>query len=738
MVASSTIATLRRNLLVKVISRHTPSRADVASVTEFMASKLVEALDAQFITFHVVEGNHISFTQVCYSPSLWAGDAAKEKRLRERAAELLALKIPRGRGTVGKVIETGEPVFFRSSERQSGGIAEVSEASGFEVHSMLTVPLKTTVTLGAIEVLNKQLDGTVVEFTEADLVLLQEFAEYLSTLVHRMSDPKYQPSPDDTARFISRLADVPLVTAADEIEIDEALLQRAGGSAVRDAGVFPYKRLGSRNVAVLMINPLDYARRERFCETTGLSIEEVSVVPATVYSALVDRYFATPTATVNRDDIDIDMVAETIANTYTPSPQAEISPGDLEREDSAPVIQLTNRIIEDAYLCGASDIHIEPTEKDLVIRYRIDGMCQEKLVLPKQAASAIITRVKIMCNLDISEKRLPQDGRIIFKRFTKSNIDIDVRVAVCPINHGEKVVMRILDKTKSALPLCDLGFSEENLIKYRDCIRQPYGMILHCGPTGSGKSMTLYSALGEVNTRDVNIQTAEDPIEYTLPGLNQTQMNRQIGLTFARALRAYLRMDPDVILVGEIRDQETAQIAVEAALTGHLLMSTLHTNDAPSTIARLSEMGVEPFNISASLICVCAQRLVRRVCKSCRVAYEPKGRERALLERAIGWSGQIYRANPQGCPSCCGIGYKGRVGIHELMVNNDELTSAVNKQLECAELKRIAIRSGMKTLHQDSILKVRLGITTIEEALANVPPDLALRPDVDVPLVRCA
>jgi type IV pilus assembly protein PilB len=227
-----------------------------------------------------------------------------------------------------------------------------------------------------------------------------------------------------------------------------------------------------------------------------------------------------------------------------------------------------------------------------------------------------------------------------------------------------------------------------------------------------------------VNTPDVNIQTAEDPIEYTLPGLNQMQMNRQIGLTFARALRCYLRMDPDIILVGEIRDEETAGIAVEAALTGHLLVSTLHTNDAPSTIARIGEMGVEPFNISASLVCVCAQRLLRRVCKGCKIACEPLGREKAILEKAIGWTGQIFKANPQGCPTCSGMGYKGRVGIHELMTNSEELIEAINKKVEVADLKRIAMRTGMKTLHQDSMLKVKQGLTTIDEALANVPPDL--------------
>jgi type IV pilus assembly protein PilB len=286
--------------------------------------------------------------------------------------------------------------------------------------------------------------------------------------------------------------------------------------------------------------------------------------------------------------------------------------------------------------------------------------------------------------------------------------------------------MRILDKQKTTLPLPALGFSEENLSRYRDCIRQPYGMILHCGPTGSGKSMTLYSALAEVNTPDVNIQTAEDPIEYTLPGLNQMQMSRQIGLTFARALRCYLRMDPDIILVGEIRDEETAGIAVEAALTGHLLVSTLHTNDAPSTVVRLTEMGIEPFNISASLVAVCAQRLLRRVCKNCKMPYEPQGREHDLLKKALDWSGQVYKANPQGCPMCGGTGYKGRVGIHELMTNSEELTAGINKEVEVAELKRIAMRNGMKTLHQDSMLKVKMGLTTVEEALSNVPPDMIL------------
>jgi type II secretory ATPase GspE/PulE/Tfp pilus assembly ATPase PilB-like protein len=729
--ASSNIAgTLRRSLLIKVISKPAPSREDVASVIELTASKVVEALQAQSMTFYLVEGNDITFKQVYYSPTLWANDAAKEKKFHDTAAKLLALKIPLGKGIVGKVIETGESIFFRNSESQAPFMQSMAQTTGFEVRSMLTVPLKTTITLGAIQVLNKEMSaGTDGEFTEKDLVLLKEVAEYSSTLIHRMVDPKFVPNAEDTARFVSKLTDLPLVTKPEEIEIDDKLIEVIGDATIRREGIFPHKRMSPSSVAVLMTNPLDYAKRESFTQRTEMSIEEVSVVSATLFDALLKKFFkeTKPAAAGSGgDDIDISAVTEVIQNTYSGEGTAELSAKDLESEESAPIVQLANRIIEDAYISGASDIHVEPQEKDLVIRYRIDGLCQEKLRLPKQVTGGLVARLKIMCNLDISERRLPQDGRIVFKNYTKKNMDLDLRVATGPMKDGEKVVMRILDKQKSTLPLPALGFSEENLAKYRECIRQPYGMILHCGPTGSGKSMTLYSALGEVNTPDVNIQTAEDPIEYTLTGINQMQMNRTIGLTFARALRCYLRMDPDIILVGEIRDEETAGIAVEAALTGHLLVSTLHTNDAPSTVARIGEMGVEPFNISASLVCVCAQRLLRRVCKNCKVPYEAQGREKEILHKALGWSGQIFKANPQGCPTCSGTGYKGRLGIHELMTNSEELTEGINKEVEVADLKRIAMKGGMKTLHQDSMLKVKLGLTTMEESLANVPPDLIL------------
>ena len=392
-------------------------------------------------------------------------------------------------------------------------------------------------------------------------------------------------------------------------------------------------------------------------------------------------------------------------------------------EESAPIIQLANRIIEDAYYSGGSDIHIEPFEIEARIRVRVDGVCQEKLTIPRKVCGSLLARLKVMSNLDIAEKRIPQDGRIVYKQFNRKGIDIDLRVSTAPLNHGEGAVMRILDKQKSTLPLTALGFSEFNLGRYRELIERPYGMILHCGPTGSGKSMTLYSALNEINTPDINIRTAEDPIEYTLNGLCQMQMNRKIGLTFAAALRAFLRQDPDIILVGEIRDMETAQIAVEAALTGHLLFSTLHTNDAPSAVARLTDMKIEPFMISASLVCVCAQRLMRRVCKVSKEPYIPEGNEAEIIQRALRWNGEIFRASATG-PNAATGGYKGRVGVHELMVVTEELVKGINDGLETAALKAIAMRSGMKTLHQDTILKVKEGLTTMEEALGTVPPDM--------------
>lgn len=498
---------------------------------------------------------------------------------------------------------------------------------------------------------------------------------------------------------------------------DERTFEKLDREFCLEHTVLPIGVAGNHMI-VAVSNPFDLSAINLVQEKTRKKVTALLAIESEIKKALAeDSQQNTPSTEGFGDVVDaLDMEFNI--------DEAELSE-DGEAEESAPIIQLANRIIEDAYYSGGSDIHIEPFEKECRVRVRIDGVLTEKLVVPNKVAGALLARVKVMSNLDIAEKRLPQDGRIVFKQFTRKPINIDLRVSTAPLNHGEGAVMRILDKSKSTLPLPALGFELDNLEKYRDCIKRPYGMVLHCGPTGSGKSMTLYSALNEINDPGICIRTAEDPIEYTLQGLCQMQMQRKIGLTFASALRAFLRQDPDIILVGEIRDQETANIAVEAALTGHMLFSTLHTNDAPGTVARLTDMGVEPFMISASLVCVCAQRLMRRVCKSCRQSYEPVDRELEILKKAINFKGgAIYKANKKGCPVCDGKGYKGRVGIHELMTTSEQLIEGINKEVETAELKKIAMFNKMSTLHMDSMHKVVAGTTTMEEAIATVPPDM--------------
>lgn len=715
---------LRKTLLLKVISNKEPKPEDIDSVLEFTSEQIVELLMAQSITFYLVQGNEIHFKHIYYSPTLYSGDADREKEFALRREKLLQLKLPMDTGIVGKVIQRGEPAFFSLSRENSRPMFNMFKDTGFEVTSMLTVPLIGSRCIGAVQLLNREPDAPHREFRHADLKALEEVAEYTAPLVQRLIDPNYQMPGEMTAKYIARFTNCPLITTTEEVQIDDKLLELVGDAIIRRTGIFPLKQLHPGALSVLMVNPYDYQNRENFQSATELRIEEASVAPATLIDQLLRSHFKSDQATLVPDSQAITEIADIIGEEYAAaSDEAKAS---LDSEESAPIITLANRIIEDAYVAGASDIHIEPQENDLLVRYRVDGVCQEKLRLPRAVAAALVARLKVMSNLDIAEKRIPQDGRIVFKHFTRRKVDIDLRVATAPMNFGEKVVMRILDKTKSALPITALGFSQENLGIYRECIRQPYGMILHCGPTGSGKSMTLFSALREIADPTINIQTAEDPIEYTIPGINQMQVHRQIGLDFARALRAYLRMDPDVILVGEIRDKETAEIAVEAALTGHLLLSTLHTNDAPSTIARFTDMEIEPFMISSSMLIVCAQRLMRRVCKTCRIHYTPEGKELEIIQNALpGWAASpVYKASETGCQVCGGKGYKGRIGIHELMRNNDELTRAINREADTAELKRIAMHHGMKSLHQDSILKLTEEVSTLIEALATVPPDM--------------
>jgi type IV pilus assembly protein PilB len=376
----------------------------------------------------------------------------------------------------------------------------------------------------------------------------------------------------------------------------------------------------------------------------------------------------------------------------------------------SPVIKLVNYCIYTAVKDGASDIHVEPGENLLRIRYRIDGRLIEKLRPPHQMHAAVTSRVKIMAGMDISERRLPQDGGI---HVMMDKRPIDLRVSTMPGKHGEKVVIRIIDNDKTSVNLEKLGFGYDTLKAWRKLIELPNGILLVTGPTGSGKSTTLYASLQEMNADDVNICTVEDPVEYNLAGVNQFQTNDKAGFTFANALRALLRQDPDVIMVGEIRDQDTAKIAVQASLTGHLVFSTLHTNDAPAAITRLYNIGVEPYLVSASVSGVLAQRLVRKLCQACKEQYEPTINERRQIEKVTGQIEKLYRA--KGCPRCRQLGYTGRIGIYELFVPDDEMLDKISSGAPLNEIRDLARKSGMKPLRVDGIEKVKAGITTLEE-----------------------
>ncbi len=387
---------------------------------------------------------------------------------------------------------------------------------------------------------------------------------------------------------------------------------------------------------------------------------------------------------------------------------------DLAREaEGAPIIRLTNNIIAMALKKGASDIHLEPMEKGLRVRYRIDGVLREEMVLPKKVQLPLVSRVKIISKRDITERRLPQDGRITIKLGSKS---VDFRVSTVPTKFGEKICTRILDKTNTMMGLDKLISHGPILDLVRDMIKKPYGIIYVTGPTGSGKSTTLYSSLAEINDIGVNISTVEDPVEYDLEGVNQVQVNPDIGLDFARVLRAFLRQDPDIILVGETRDTETAKIAVEAALTGHLVFTTLHANDAPSTFMRLSEMGIEPFLISTSAIGVVAQRLVRRICGKCKESYKPD----STILKYLDLDEDIELHKGRGCDVCLGTGYKGRVGVYEVLVINEELRHLVAEGADTMAIRDAAIRNGMKSLKDYCLILLKEGLTTVDEVLRTV------------------
>jgi type IV pilus assembly protein PilB len=450
---------------------------------------------------------------------------------------------------------------------------------------------------------------------------------------------------------------------------------------------------------------------------TGYNIEPVVASEPAIREA-IERYYEEKGPTL--EDIVSDMDSDDVE--LAEDAGVENIEEAAKAAEDAPVVKLVNLILKDAIAKRASDIHVEPYEKDFRVRFRIDGVLYEVMKPPMKLRNAIISRLKIMAQLDISERRLPQDGRIKIKM--GGGKEMDFRVSVCPTLFGEKVVLRLLDKSNLQLDMTKLGFEPEPLKWFKDAIDRPYGMVLVTGPTGSGKTTTLYSALSALNDPTVNVSTAEDPVEFNFAGINQVQMHDDIGLNFAAALRSFLRQDPDIIMIGEIRDFETAEIGVKAALTGHLVLSTLHTNDAPGTVSRLLNMGIEPFMVTASLNLILAQRLARRLCPACK---RPAARvdEQALIDAGIPPDkiGTFTLYEKGGCRECNDRGYRGRVAVYEVMPFWDGLKELVINGASAAELKQEAIRLGMKTLRMAALAKVMAGETTIEEAVSNTAPD---------------
>jgi type IV pilus assembly protein PilB len=492
-----------------------------------------------------------------------------------------------------------------------------------------------------------------------------------------------------------------------EYEVERDILKLVSKDVCERHRVLPVSRTGA-SLILAMADPSNLHAIDDVKFLTGYNVEPV-VASETALLKAIERYYAAP-------DISYDDIMEGFDEKEISVAEGEEDPNavDLSKAaEDAPVIRLCNAILLNAIKKRASDIHIEPYERSLRVRYRVDGVLQEEMAPPIKLKNAIASRLKIMSNLDIAERRLPQDGRIKLK--LGQGREMDFRVSVLPTLWGEKLVMRLLDKSNLQLDMAKLGFDPKAQADFKWAISQPYGMVLVTGPTGSGKTTTLYSALSELNQPDTNISTAEDPVEYNLLGINQCQMHDDIGLNFAAALRAFLRQDPDIIMVGEIRDFETAEIAVKAALTGHLVLSTLHTNDAPSTISRMLNMGVEPFLVTASVNLILAQRLARRICAACKAPIQVD--KQALID--IGMTPeQIAGAVIQkgkGCPECNGTGYRGRVALYEVMPFTPALKEMVLQGANTAELKTTMIRDGINTLRMSGLLKVLAGVTTLEE-----------------------
>jgi len=522
-------------------------------------------------------------------------------------------------------------------------------------------------------------------------------------------------SEEQLVEFLARQYGVPPVILK-RINPDPDVIRLIPLNIVKKYMAIPFKREGA-TLNVAMTDPANIFAVDDLKFLTGYSIEVYATSEDSLKWAIdhfYDQSATLDTALSDMEDMEGDVEIADAGD--------EVSVGDLEKEaDQAPVIKLVNLFLVDAIKKGASDIHIEPYEKLFRIRFRLDGVLHEVMKPPLRLKNAVISRIKIMSKLDIAERRLPQDGRIKLK--IEGGKEVEFRVSVLPTLFGEKIVLRILDKSNLQLDMTKLGFEEDALRKFKEAIYKPWGMVLVTGPTGSGKTTSLYSSLTELNTTERNISTAEDPVEYDLTGINQVHMHEEIGLTFAAALRSFLRQDPDIIMVGEIRDFETAEIAIKAALTGHLVLSTLHTNDAPSTINRLLNMGIEPFLVASSVNLVVAQRLARKVCAECKVKDDVS--KETLIQMGVdpqeAQDMVCYKGN--GCPVCGNTGFKGRIALYEVMPITEKMKDLILMGASESELKKEAIEEGMKTLRQSGLSKVAEGTTSVSEILRTTIAD---------------
>jgi type IV pilus assembly protein PilB len=518
---------------------------------------------------------------------------------------------------------------------------------------------------------------------------------------------------DDITQLLSEQYGVPSINLR-HFEIDEAVIKLIPSEVVQKYLVLPVNRTGA-TLTIAMADPTNVFAMDDIKFMTGYNVEPVVASEIAIREA-VEKYYGSSHALELKKVMDEMATADTEALEVLEE-EEEIDVHQLEAAtEEAPVVKLVNIILTDSIKKTASDIHLEPYEKDFRVRFRIDGVLYEIMHPPLKLKDAIISRLKIMAKLDISEKRLPQDGRIKVKmKLGGKYKEMDYRVSCLPTLFGEKIVLRLLDKDNLVLDMTRLGFEVDSLARFEKQILKPYGMVLVTGPTGSGKTNTLYSSINRVNTPETNIMTAEDPVEFNLHGINQVQMKEQIGLNFATALRAFLRQDPNIILVGEIRDFETAEIAVKAALTGHLVLSTLHTNDAPSTINRLMNMGIEPFLVSTSVNLICAQRLVRKICKECREEIQMPAQALVDVGFHLDEAQRVKLYKGRGCGNCNNTGYRGRVGLFEVMEMSEDVRELILSGASAMELRRKAMEEGMISLRASGIQKVREGLTTVEE-----------------------